>query len=130
MHRPEPGRRREEHDVDAAVDHCLVRIKSQKPAFGLHANLVLPGVGFFDCLQALRDSLWIDVGDRRENRVVVGLQGLRRRARAAASATDKADPDLLSRLCCLTQACGAGRRNALEEAAARWPGGSSEIPVQ
>ena len=89
--RPEARGRRQQHDVDAAVDHLVVGIEPEEGVVDLHARPELraalqPG-------RRLLDDGLVDVGDGRQFVVGVGDQRLPGRAAAPAAGAHEADLD-------------------------------------
>ena len=89
----EAGRRRQQHDVDAAVDHLVVRVEPDERV--AHVELHLrPELGAaLQPRRRLSHDRLVDVGDRGQ--LVVGIrgEGLPGGAAAAPAAADQADLD-------------------------------------
>jgi hypothetical protein len=95
----EVRRRREDHDVDAAVDDLLVGVEAEEALVRLHADAVaLLGQGLDQPREAPVHPVREDVAHRGQVHVAVGReQRVRRRAGPAPAAADEPDPDRVRR---------------------------------
>ena len=91
--RPESGRRREDHVVDVAGDHLLVRVPPGELLFLGHCDLV-PELR--QVLEALGETVREQVADGHEPDARSGGEHVVDGARAAPAASDHADADLVA----------------------------------
>src|SRR5689334_13535801 len=87
VRRTKAGRRCEQHDVNATVDHLLICIETAELLRLFDFYTIADLLNTLQRAKASVDVRLIDIGDGYEFRVVIGVQGLRGSAGASTSAS-------------------------------------------
>src|SRR5436189_380966 len=95
MHRPKSWWRREDDDVDAALDDFLVRIQPRETTVRLHLELV--GIRLLQARQRALELVLESIADCHQRHVSVRCHGLRGCATSASAAADQTDAQRLAR---------------------------------
>ena len=94
VQRAESRRRREDHEIDTAIDDLLVGVESDELVVGRNLDAVGDILLCLQPVQALLQLVGKRVGDRREDDALVGMERLRGGSGTASTASDQTDLDL------------------------------------